>query len=112
VERSDRKRAWAAIAALALAAGGCDAEPARIASVALDPALARTYQAACAECHARPGIGAPLTGVDADWRERRAKGMDALLQSTVEGYRGMPPPEAAGRSPDDSASRSALAGAP
>jgi len=82
---------WGAVLASALAASGCGAEPSRIAPVELDPPLARTYQAACAECHARPGIGAPLTGVDADWRERRKKGMDGLLESTVAGYRGMPP---------------------
>ena len=75
---------------LALAcACGEQAEPAQ--PVALEPSVARAYQTACASCHARPGIGAPLTGVDADWRERRAKGLDGLLVSTVLGYRGMPP---------------------
>jgi cytochrome c5 len=94
---SKHDRPWAAVLLIALAAGACDAEPARVASAPLDPPLARTYQAVCAECHARPGIGAPLTGVDADWRERRPKGMDALLESTVAGYRGMPPLGECGR---------------
>jgi cytochrome c5 len=80
---------------LALAAlfcvSACGAEPQPFAVVPLSPEHARTYQAACASCHARPGIGAPLTGVDADWRVRREQGMDALLENTVNGIGGMPP---------------------
>ena len=82
---------WAASLVIALAASGCEAEQSSAVRVVLDPANARAYQAACASCHARPGIGAPLTGVDDDWRERREQGMDALLVHTVDGYRGMPP---------------------
>jgi cytochrome c5 len=59
--------------------------------VELRPELALVYQAACAPCHARPGIGAPLAGDEADWSERRARGLDALLDSTVAGVGGMPP---------------------
>ncbi len=77
--------------ALLVFACACSAEHAPVAANVLSDADARTYQAACASCHARPGIGAPLTGVDADWRERREQGMDALLVHTVDGYRGMPP---------------------
>ena len=72
-----------------LCACGGEREP--VATGVLSESNARTYQAACASCHARPGIGAPLTGVAADWRERRAQGLDALLVHTVDGYRGMPP---------------------
>ncbi len=74
---------------LALCACGAEREPS--ASIALSDENARTYQAACATCHARPGIGAPLAGVDSDWRERREKGIDGLLVSTVNGLGGMPP---------------------
>lgn len=63
----------------------------------LEPELALTYQSACASCHARAGTGAPLTGNDADWAERRARGSDALLARTVNGYRGMPPLGGCGR---------------
>ena len=66
-----------------------ESEPAPV--IVLSAENARTYQRACATCHARPGIGAPLCGVDEDWRERRAQGIDTLLVHTVEGYRGMPP---------------------
>jgi cytochrome c5 len=57
----------------------------------LSPDGARAYQTACASCHARPGTGAPLTGDDAAWAERRAQGAEVLLAHTVNGYRGMPP---------------------
>jgi cytochrome c5 len=87
-----RRASHRSIAILSLVhATACGAEPEPVASVPLSPEHARTYQAACASCHARPGIGAPLTGVDADWRARRAKGMDALLENTVNGIGGMPP---------------------
>ena len=45
----------------------------------------------CAQCHARPGIGAPLIGDEEEWRPRRAGGFDRLLTNTIEGYLGMPP---------------------
>lgn len=79
--------------ALALLAGLCACDPERepAQAIVLSDANARTYQAACATCHARPGIGAPVTGVDDDWRERRAQGLDTLLVHTVDGYLGMPP---------------------
>ncbi len=73
-----------------ICAAGCRSDPAPTA-IELRPELAITYQAACASCHARPGIGAPLTGVAADWSERRGRGLDALLESTVVGVGGMPP---------------------
>lgn len=60
-------------------------------AIVLSDANARTYQTVCATCHARPEIGAPLTGVDADWRVRRAQGLDTLLIHTVDGFGGMPP---------------------
>jgi cytochrome c5 len=85
-----RPIALALACAIVLAACG-ESEPAPRAVIALSDANARTYQAACATCHARPGIGAPVTGVEADWRERRERGLDALLVHTVDGYRGMPP---------------------
>lgn len=56
-----------------------------------DPVLAEIYEYSCYSCHANPDSGAPLTGdVDA-WEPRLAKGMDALLESTINGFAGMPP---------------------
>jgi cytochrome c5 len=70
------------------------AEPAGVAQ--LSPRLVLTYQSVCAECHARPGTGAPLAGDSGAWAKRRAQGADALLAHTVNGYRGMPPLGACG----------------
>jgi cytochrome c5 len=87
-----RNGAFASGVALALlTATACGQAEAPFVSTPLAPEQARIYQAACATCHARAGIGAPLTGVEADWRARREKGMDALLESTVNGFGGMPP---------------------
>ena len=45
----------------------------------------------CVQCHARPGVGAPLVGNPAEWKERVARGEAAMLRNVVEGIRGMPP---------------------
>jgi cytochrome c5 len=45
----------------------------------------------CVQCHARPGIGAPLMGSPADWKERQAQGEEVLLRHVIEGKGGMPP---------------------
>ena len=74
-----------------------DRKPATATQLELEPELARTYQSACAACHARAATGAPLTGNDADWSARRAQDGDALLVHTVNGYRGMPPLGGCGR---------------
>ncbi|HTO54112.1 MAG TPA: c-type cytochrome [Myxococcota bacterium] len=69
--------------------------PTPAARVQLAPELARTYQSVCAECHARPGTGAPLPG-SAAWAARRAQGAPLLMEHVVNGYRGMPPLGACG----------------
>ena len=46
------------------------------------------YERYCFSCHAAGVAGAPKTGDPASWEPRVAKGMDRLVQSTVEG---MPP---------------------
>jgi cytochrome c5 len=45
----------------------------------------------CVQCHARPGVGAPLVGNPVEWKERIARGEEAMLRNVVEGIRGMPP---------------------
>lgn len=45
----------------------------------------------CLQCHARPGIGAPLIGDVEQWKRRNAEKDGLMLKHVVEGYRGMPP---------------------
>ena len=45
----------------------------------------------CLQCHARPGIGVPVIGDAAAWKDRVQLGEEKLLASTVVGLRGMPP---------------------
>jgi len=45
----------------------------------------------CAHCHAQPGIGVPLIGDEAEWKSRRALGLEVLVARTIEGAGNMPP---------------------
>ncbi|MBV1776428.1 c-type cytochrome [Burkholderiaceae bacterium DAT-1] len=45
----------------------------------------------CIQCHARPDIGVPIMGKEADWLDRRRVGESAMLLNVVQGVRGMPP---------------------
>lgn len=86
--------AWLVLCA-ALAGCGDDAEPMRPAAgaplVPADPALAQLYATSCKQCHANPAAGAPLTGDTLAWAPRIDKGMDTLLEHSINGFQGMPP---------------------
>lgn len=56
-----------------------------------DAELAEIYEYSCYSCHANPQTGAPLTGDVVSWAPRVAKGMDVLLENTINGFEGMPP---------------------
>lgn len=57
-----------------------------------DPILAEKYERACQACHADPANGAPLSGDVRAWTPRmEARGAEGLLQSTLNGFEGMPP---------------------
>lgn len=57
-----------------------------------DPILAEKYERACQACHADPENGAPLSGDVRAWTPRmEARGAEGLLQSTLNGFEGMPP---------------------
>jgi cytochrome c5 len=45
----------------------------------------------CVQCHAVPGLGAPLIGDRAAWQRARERGEEALLRNVLVGVRGMPP---------------------
>ena len=56
-----------------------------------DAKLAQLYGASCKQCHANPAAGAPLTGDVQAWAPRLEKGMDTLLDHSINGFQGMPP---------------------
>jgi cytochrome c5 len=61
------------------------------AGAADDARVAALFAANCAQCHLRPGVGAPMAGAAEEWAPRRENGEDAMLKNVVEGIRGMPP---------------------
>jgi cytochrome c5 len=74
--------------ALAAAASAAPAAPVAAAQKFDGPGLYKTY---CSACHAAGVAGAPKFGDKAAWAPRIAKGVDALLQSVVNGKNAMPP---------------------
>lgn len=56
-----------------------------------DPALAQLYDSSCKVCHALPSSGAPLTGHTQAWQPRLEKGMQTLLDHSIDGFQNMPP---------------------
>ena len=56
-----------------------------------DPDLASLYTQSCFSCHGTGAGGAPRTGNSSDWQPRLGKGMDTLLDHTIQGFQGMPP---------------------
>lgn len=53
------------------------------------------YEQACKTCHSVGLAGAPRVGVAADWSERKAQGLELLVEHAINGYQGksgyMPP---------------------
>tara|TARA_R100000687_G_scaffold51364_1_gene40895 strand:+ start:1130 stop:1513 length:384 start_codon:yes stop_codon:yes gene_type:complete len=56
-----------------------------------DPDLASLYTQSCFSCHGTGAGGAPRTGNSSEWQPRMEKGMDTLLDHTIDGFQGMPP---------------------
>ena len=93
-------RGLAALGLATLVAAGCSSssapEPRDVilkraqAMAPSDPRLAGLYAQSCKACHTAPDSGAPLAGDKAAWEPRWAKGLPALLKSTVGGLNGMP----------------------
>ncbi len=79
----DRCLAIAAIAASTLAAVPASAQ--------LTERQMQLLANNCVQCHARPGVGAPIMGVARDWQGAVKRGEDALLINVVHGTGGMPP---------------------
>ncbi len=49
------------------------------------------YEGVCSACHASGTLGAPEVGDTAAWEERVQKGMDTLIDHSVNGFNQMPP---------------------
>ena len=49
------------------------------------------YNSSCAMCHGAGVAGAPINGDKAAWASRIAKGVDALVDSAINGINAMPP---------------------
>ncbi|MCH8497749.1 MAG: c-type cytochrome [Marinobacter sp.] len=56
-----------------------------------EAALAATYTRSCQACHATGTSRAPLTGDTQAWGRLLNKGMDTLVNNTIQGFGGMPP---------------------
>ena len=56
-----------------------------------DPELAAIYQRSCKSCHGLGVSNIPQAGDVAAWQPRMDKGMDALMDSVINGFGGMPP---------------------
>lgn len=57
----------------------------------VNPAGEKLYKSACLACHMAGVAGAPKLGDKAAWSALEAKGMEALMHSTVNGKGAMPP---------------------
>ncbi len=55
-----------------------------------DPGAA-TYQQVCSACHGTGAAGAPKLGDQAAWAPRAERGIDALLETAIQGKGAMPP---------------------
>ena len=63
------------------------------------------YSQACAACHDTGAAGAPRTGDLDDWSDRFDKGLDQMVQSTVDGLGAMPPMGGCGDCDEDDLKR-------
>jgi cytochrome c5 len=59
-------------------------------TIVLDTRGQDIYDTNCVVCHGMAGTGAPISGKRSDWQERSAKGMEALLNNSMDGYQAMP----------------------
>lgn len=57
----------------------------------INPAGEKLYQSACLACHMAGVAGAPKLGDKAAWAALSEKGMDALMEVTINGKGAMPP---------------------
>ena len=81
----------AKIAAVVVLAAGMFPALASAADESIDPAGEKLYKSACLACHMAGVAGAPKLGDKAAWAAVTEKGMDAMMQITINGKGAMPP---------------------
>lgn len=52
------------------------------------------YNAVCAACHANGTLDAPVIGDESAWAERAEKGLETLIEHSLNGFNDMPPQQA------------------
>lgn len=67
------------------------AAPTDTATASTDSHGQEIYASACHSCHSTGVAGAPKLGDQATWQDKIAKGIDSLVQSTIDGKGNMPP---------------------
>ena len=78
-------------AAAPVAEAAVEVAPAPAATTVAAGAGEALYKQACAVCHVAGVAGAPKFGDKAGWAPRLAKGVDVLVQSSINGLGAMPP---------------------
>ncbi|MDZ7787202.1 MAG: c-type cytochrome [Halofilum sp. (in: g-proteobacteria)] len=71
------------VVAEASGGGGAMSRPSRASGQAV-------YEGVCSACHANGTLGAPVFGDTAAWEERAQKGMETLIDHSVNGFNQMP----------------------
>ena len=69
---------------------GAGKRASQVAGTPADPEIEQLYNRSCRSCHAYGTANAPRTGDSNAWAERKAQGIDVLLEHTVNGYGSMP----------------------
>lgn len=82
------------VLATVLAGGSASAQQAlTVAQLTEGFDAARTYTQSCGACHNSGAAGAPRMGNAADWSARLEKGMDVLVEHTINGFNNVMPPK-------------------
>ena len=81
----------AKIASIVILAAGMFPALASAAGETVNPAGEKLYKSACLACHMAGVAGAPKLGDKAAWATVTEKGMDAMMQITINGKGAMPP---------------------
>ena len=89
-----RVRVFGSMLTVSLVLSACTAKQSTVQEFGPAPQLSASqmelYSATCASCHESIGSGSPQSGDMPAWDIRWEKGLDGLLQTTVNGLNGMP----------------------